>query len=155
MENVKAIVKQVVKIWGLYKTQQLVLTVAMREEIPFPLRKSLSRDYMICSLLKKEIANFYDALRCCMGDACIMRPERNTSVAQEAGGSVSAALGEIVHGHRQIIEEYGTLLNMAEGSNINTMVFHQHRKQMNTMTDELTIQSEKLKEKETQYALSH
>lgn len=157
MENVKAIVKQVVKIWGLYKTQQLVLTVAMREEIPFQLRKLLSRDYMICSLLKKEIANFYDALRCCMGDACIMRPERNTSIAVDAAGGVGVALGKIVGVHQQIIAEYGTLLGMVEGSNINTAIIHQHRKQMDKMNEELATQSEGLQpeENEQQYALSH
>jgi ferritin-like protein len=142
MEDVKAIVKQVVKIWRLYKNQQLVLTAAMREEIPFHLRTLLSRDYMICSLLKKEMANLYDGLRCCMGDRS--RPESDTYITADPERDISKILEKIAMAHRQIIAEYETLLDLADGSNINTKIIHQHRKQMNTMTDELVIQSEKV-----------
>jgi hypothetical protein len=149
MENVKAIVKQVVKIWRLYKTQQLALTVAMRQEIPFRMRKLLSRDYMICSLLKKEMADLYDALKCCMRDACIQRPDANGVMVMNVDGNADLALGKIVNVHRQIIAEYETLLALAEGSNINTSILQQHRKQMEKMTQELstpsgTLQSEKI-----------
>ncbi|MGX5857355.1 hypothetical protein ACWKW6_27115 [Dyadobacter jiangsuensis] len=142
MENVKAIVKQVVKIWRLYKTQQLVLTAAMREEIPFQLRTLLSRDYMICSLLKKEMANFYDGLRCCMGD--MFRPDSAASITAATERNILATLESIAVAHRQIIDEYRVLLDLVEDSNINTNILHQHRKQMVKMTDELLIHAEKM-----------
>ncbi|MGG7666703.1 hypothetical protein [Dyadobacter sp. BHUBP1] len=142
MENVKAIVKQVVKIWRLYKTQQLVLTAAMREEIPFQLRTLLSRDYMICSLLKKEMANFYDGLRCCMADR--FRPDSAGSITAATGRDIQTTLESIAIAHRQIITEYGILLDLAEDSNINTQIIHQHRKQMVKMTDDLLMHSEKI-----------
>ena len=75
MENGKEIVKQVVKIWRLFKTQQAALTVAMRQDISFEMRNLLSRDYMICMVIKKEMANLYDSLKCCMRDGCITRPD--------------------------------------------------------------------------------
>lgn len=140
MENVKAIVKQVVKIWRLYKTQQLVLTAAMREEIPFQLRTLLSRDYMICSLLKKEMANFYDGLRCCMGDR--FRPDSAGSITTVTERDIQTTLESIAIAHRQIITEYGILLDLAEDSNINTQIIHQHRKQMVKMTGDLLMHSE-------------
>jgi hypothetical protein len=142
MENVKAIVKQVVKIWRLYKTQQLVLTAAMREEIPFQLRTLLSRDYMICSLLKKEMANFYDGLRCCMGD--MFRPDSHGSITMAADRDIRTTLERIAVAHRQIIAEYEILLDLVEDSDINTKIIHQHRKQMGKMTEELTMQLEKM-----------
>lgn len=142
MENVKAIVKQVVKIWRLFKTQQLVLTAAMREEIPFQLRTLLSRDYMICSLLKKEMANFYDGLRCCMGDR--FRPDSAGSITAATERDIQTTLESIAIAHRQIITEYGTLLDLAEDSNINTQIIHQHRKQMVKMTDDLLMHLEKI-----------
>lgn len=142
MENLKAIVKQVVKIWRLYKTQQLVLTAAMREEIPLHLRTLLSRDYMICSLLKKEMANLYDGLRCCMAD--MSRPESDTYWTVDPERDINKILEKIAMAHRQIVAEYETLLDLADGSNINTKIIHQHRKQMNTMTDDLVMQSGKM-----------
>ena len=138
MENVKAIVKQVVKIWRLYKTQQQLLTAAMRAEISFELRKLLSRDYMICSLLKKEMANLYDGLRCCMGDMHRIRPE---SGALEVPDGIEQTLKKITIVHRQILEEYTVLLDMAEDTNINTAIIHQHQKQMSGMEHELLAQS--------------
>jgi hypothetical protein len=148
MENVKAIVKQVVKIWRLYKTQQLTLTVAMRQEIPFQLRKLLSRDYMICSLLKKEMADLYDALKCCMRDACIQRPDANAVMVVNVDGNADLAVGKIVSVHKQIIAEYETLLALVEGSNINTSILQQHRKQMEKMTQELSTPSGRLQSQE-------
>lgn len=148
MENVKAIVKQVIKIWRLYKTQQLALTAAMRQEIPFQLRKLLSRDYMICSVLKKEMANFYDALKCCMRDACITRPETGDVMIAHVDGNATMALGNIVGLHRQIIAEYEILLTLVKDSNINTSILQQHRKQMDKMTDELSSQSDTLQSEE-------
>lgn len=139
MENVKAIVKQIIKIWRLYKTQQLALTVAMRQEIPFRLRNLLSRDYMVCSVLKTEMANLYDALKCCMQDACIMRPEK--AIVTDMIDDVELALEKIVHVHRQIIAEYEALFALAEGSNLNIQILRQHRKQMTKMTADLSAQS--------------
>ncbi|SDE80531.1 hypothetical protein SAMN04487996_10743 [Dyadobacter soli] len=141
MENVKPIVQQVIKIWRLHKTLQLTLTMAMRQEIPFRLRKLLSRDYMVCSLLKKEMANFYDALKCCMQDACIMRPDTKATMVVDVKGNVELAVGKIVHVHRQVITEYEILLGLAEGSNLNLSLLRQHRKQMARMTDDLSAQS--------------
>ncbi|MBO9617212.1 MAG: hypothetical protein J7619_31290 [Dyadobacter sp.] len=149
MENVKAIVIQVVKIWRLYKTQQLVLTAAMREEIPFQLRTLLSRDYMICSLLKKEMANFYDGLRCCMGDR--FRPDSDGSIMMAPERDIRMVLERIAVAHRQIIAEYETLLDLVEDSNINTKILHQHRKQIGAMTDELVIQCEKMRPAEKEH----
>lgn len=141
MENVKTIVKQVVKIWRLYKTQQQLLTAAMRAEISFELRKLLSRDYMICSLLKKEMANLYDGLRCCMGDRHGIRPESGT---WEVPDGIDNTLGKITIVHRQILEEYAVLLDLAEDSNINTAILHQHQNQMSGMVDEMVMQSQKM-----------
>lgn len=138
MENVKAIVKQVVKIWRLYKTQQQLLTEAMRAEIPFELRKLLSRDYMICSLLKKEMANLYDGLRCCMGDMYRIRPESGTA---DFTNGIEHTLEKITIAHRQILEEYAVLLDLAEDTNINTAIIYQHQKQMSGMEHELLAQS--------------
>lgn len=143
MENVKPIVKQVIKIWRLYKMLQLTLTVAMRQEIPFRLRKLLSRDYMICSLLKKETANLYDALKCCMQDACITRPDARATMVMDVKGNVKLALGKIVHVHRQIIAEYETLFTLVDGSNLNLSLLRQHLKQMVRMTDDLSDQADK------------
>lgn len=142
MEDVKAIVKQVVKIWRLYKTQQMVLTAAMRTEIPFHLRKLLSRDYMVCSLLKKEMANFYDGLRCCMGDK--YRPQSDGSLTTDAMDDVATVLEKIALAHRQIVDEYGVLLGLAQESNINLAIIQQHRKQMIRMTDDLMMESERM-----------
>ncbi|WP_353720740.1 hypothetical protein [Dyadobacter sp. 676] len=144
MENVKAIVKQVVKIWRLYKTQQTMLIAAMRGEIPFHLRKLLSRDYMICSLLKKEMANFYDGLRCCMADMYHIRPETNVGVGVDGRDDIAAVLRKIAIAHRQIAAEHAILLDLAEDSNINTEIIHQHRRQMKKMADELMTQSERM-----------
>ena len=141
MENVNAIVKQVVKIWRLYKMQQLVLTVAMRQDIPFRLRKLLSRDYMICSVLKKELANLYDALKCCMGDSCITRPDTRPIMIVNIDGNTGMAMQNIVSVHRQIIAEYETLLNLVKGSNINALILQQHRKQVASLTDDLAAHS--------------
>lgn len=138
MENVKAIVKQVVKIWRLYKMQQLILTVAMRQEIPFRLRKLLSRDYMICSLLKKELANLYDALKCCMRDGCITRPETDPMEIMHVDPNAEVAIADIVQLHRQIIEEYETLLGLIQGSNINAGMIQQHCKQVSRLTHDLS-----------------
>lgn len=151
MENVKAIVKQVTKIWRLYKTQQLALTAAMRQEIPFPLRKLLSRDYMICSVLKKEMANFYDALKCCMRDACITRPETGDVMLAHVDGDATLAMGKIVSLHQKIIAEYEILLSLVEGSDINTSILQQHRKQMRRMTDELSTQSDGLQSEQVDH----
>lgn len=141
MENVKAIVKQVVKIWRLYKMQQLVLTVAMRQDIPFRLRSLLSRDYMICSVLKKELANLYDALKCCMRDGCITRPDTRPIMIVNIDGNAGKAMEKIVSVHRQIIAEYETLLGLVKGSNINALLIHQHRKQVTSLTDDLAAHS--------------
>ncbi|WP_143061601.1 hypothetical protein [Dyadobacter sp. SG02] len=144
MENVKAIVKQVVKIWRLYKMQQLVLTVAMRQDIPFGLRKLLSRDYMICSVLKKELANLYDALKCCMRDDCITRPEASPMMIMNMDGNTGMAMQKIVSMHRQIITEYETLLTLVNGSSINPLIIHQHRKQVTGLTEDLVAHSDDL-----------
>lgn len=144
MENVKPIVEQVIKIWRLHKTLQLTLTVAMRQEIPFRLRNLLSRDYMVCSLLKKEMANLYDALKCCMQDACITRPDTKATMVVDVKGNVKLALNKIVNVHRQIISEYEVLFGLAEGSNLNLSLLRQHRKQMGRMIDDLSAQSKGL-----------
>ncbi|GGH31308.1 hypothetical protein GCM10007423_20090 [Dyadobacter endophyticus] len=144
MENLKPIVKQVIKIWRLYKTLQLTLTLAMRHEIPFRMRKLLSRDYMICSVLKKEMANLYDALKCCMQDVCITRPDTGATMVVDVKGNVELAMGKIVNVHRQIIAEYETLFALVDGSNLNLSLLRQHRKQMAQMTDDLSAQSERL-----------
>lgn len=141
MENLKPIVQQVIKIWRLHKTLQLTLTIAMRQEIPFRLRKLLSRDYMVCSLLKKEMANLYDALKCCMQDACIMRTDTKATMVVDVKGNVKLALDKIVNVHRQIIAEYEILFALADGSNLNLALLRQHRKQMGRMTDDLSAQS--------------
>ncbi|WP_291041875.1 hypothetical protein [Dyadobacter sp. 50-39] len=138
MENIKPIVQQVIKIWRLHKTLQLTLKVAMRQEIPFRLRTVLSRDYMVVSVLKKEMANLYDALKCCMQDACITRPDTKATMVMDVKGNVKLALNKIVNVHRQIITEYEALFGLAEGSNLNLSLLRQHRKQMATMTDDLT-----------------
>ncbi|MCF0072969.1 hypothetical protein LZD49_20990 [Dyadobacter sp. CY261] len=142
MENVKAVVTQVVKIWRLYKMQQLVMTVAMRQEMPFRLRNLLTRDYMICSVLKKEMANLYDALKCCMRDGCITRPDKHPMMIMQMEGDTDMALGKIVYVHRQIIAEYETLLGLINGSNINTVMIHQHCKQVANLTEELALHSQ-------------
>jgi hypothetical protein len=141
MENVKPVVKQVIKIWRLYKTMQGALMGAMRHEIPFRLRKVLSRDYMVCSVLKKEMANLYDALKCCMQDACITRSDAKSSIFMDVRGNVDLALGEIVHVHRQIVKEYETLFKLVEGSNLDLQMLRQHRKQMAKMTSDLSARS--------------
>lgn len=140
MDDVKTVVKQVFKVWRLYKTQQLMLKTAMRQEIPFRLRKSLSRDFMICSLLKKEMANFYDALKCCMVDGCIMRPDRNAVYNIDKHSTVNMALVKIENVHRQIVSEYHTLINLAEDANIDTRILRQHQGQMEKMAEELSAQ---------------
>lgn len=142
MENVKPIVKQAIKIWRLYKTLQLTLTVAMRQEIPFRLRKLLSRDYMVCSVLKKEMANLYDSLKCCMQDACITRPDTRSIMVMDVKANVELSVGKIVQVHRQIIAEYETLFALMEGSNLELPLLRQHRKQMVKMTDDLSAQSQ-------------
>lgn len=144
MENLKPIVQQVIKIWRLHKTLQLTLTIAMRQEIPFRLRKLLSRDYMVCSLLKKEMANLYDALKCCMQDACITRRDTKATMVMDVKGNVKRALDKIVNVHRQIVAEYEILFALAEGSNLNLSLLRQHRKQMTQMTDDLSVQSKVL-----------
>lgn len=144
MENLKPIVQQVIKIWRLHKTLQLTLTIAMRQEIPFRLRKLLSRDYMVCSLLKKEMANLYDALKCCMQDACITRRDTKATMVMDVKGNVKRALDKIVNVHRQITAEYEILFALAEGSNLNLSLLRQHRKQMTQMTDDLSVQSKGL-----------
>jgi hypothetical protein len=72
------------------------------------------------------------------------RPESDTYITADPERDISKILEKIAMAHRQIIAEYETLLDLADGSNINTKIIHQHRKQMNTMTDELVIQSEKV-----------
>lgn len=145
MENVNEIVKQVIKIWRLHKTQQLVLTLAMRQEIPFPLRKLLSRDYMICSVLKKEMANLYDALKCCMRDACILqRDSSNAVMVMNVEGNIGMALAKIISVHRQVVAEYDVLLGLAKDSSLNTLLLRQHQKQMDSMTRELSTGSHEL-----------
>ncbi len=144
MEDLKPIVKQVIKIWRLYKTQQLALTVAMRQEIPFRLRKLLSRDYMVCSVLKKEMANLYDALKCCMQDACIMRPDTKAIMVVDVKGNVDLALEKIVQVHRQIISEYEMLFVLADGSGLDLPMLRQHRKQMAKMSGDLSAQSNRM-----------
>ncbi|WP_026628996.1 hypothetical protein [Dyadobacter alkalitolerans] len=141
MENVKAIVKQVIKIWRLYKTQQKMLTVTMGQEIPFSLRKLLSQDYMVCSLFKKEMANFYDALKCHMRDACILDSDSKPITIDNRHGNFDLALAEIIALHQKIIAEYDVLLELAENSDLNTSPLKQHRKQMAFMIDEIEAQS--------------
>ena len=140
MENVKAIVTQVMKIWRLYKTQQLTLKAAMRLEIPFGLRKLLSRDFMICSLLKKEMANLYDALKCCMLDTCITRPETKMANVIREDGNLITTLATIERLHQQIYTEYEILLELVKNSNLNLRIIHQHQKEMNKMASELSEQ---------------
>lgn len=154
MENLKPIVQQVIKIWRLHKTLQLTLTIAMRQEIPFRLRKLLSRDYMVCSLLKKEMANLYDALKCCMQDACIVRPGAGATMVMDVKGNVNQALDKIVTVHRQISAEYETLFTLADGSNLNLALLRQHKKQMARMTDDLSAQSTALAPEDRQTYMS-
>ncbi|MCF0064570.1 hypothetical protein MUK70_05130 [Dyadobacter chenwenxiniae] len=140
MENVKEIVQQVVKIWRLFKTQQLALTAAMRQDISYDMRNLLSRDYMICLVIKKEMANLYDSLKCCMRDACITRNQQAHSPI--VNDDVSMAVKQIVNVHQQIIREYRILLDLIKDTSINAAMLHQHLDQLEKMTEDLSAQSE-------------
>ncbi|WP_234604314.1 hypothetical protein [Dyadobacter chenwenxiniae] len=140
MENVKEIVQQVVKIWRLFKTQQLALTAAMRQDISYDMRNLLSRDYMICLVIKKEMANLYDSLKCCMRDACITRNQQAHSPI--VNDDVSMAVKQIVNVHQQIIREYRILLDLIRDTSINAAMLHQHLDQLEKMTEDLSAQSE-------------
>lgn len=139
MENVEEIVKHVLNVWRLYKTQRQLLSTAMRQEIPFPLRQLLSRDYMICSVLKKEIANLYDALKCCMTG--IIRPDGTAAITIDWEGNIILILGEIVSVHQKIIAEYEILLTLLEGSDMSIAMLRHHCMQMHKMTDDLLAES--------------
>ncbi|MCF0050396.1 hypothetical protein LXM25_10030 [Dyadobacter sp. LJ53] len=136
----KEIVQQVVKIWRLFKTQQLALTAAMRQDISYDMRNLLSRDYMICLVIKKEMANLYDSLKCCMRDACITRNQQAHSPI--VNDDVSMAVKQIVNVHQQIIREYRILLDLIRDTSINAAMLHQHLDQLEKMTEDLSAQSE-------------
>jgi len=141
MENGKEIVKQVVKIWRLFKTQQAALTVAMRQDISFEMRNLLSRDYMICIVIKKEMANLYDSLKCCMRDGCITRPDELHTDMAVPSDDVNMAFNKIVHMHQQIVTEYRILLDLIKDTSINATILHQHLNQIDKMSEDLSAQS--------------
>ncbi|SKB78495.1 hypothetical protein [Dyadobacter psychrophilus] len=141
MENVKQIVKQVIKIWRLFKAQQSALTVAMRQDIPFEMRNLLSRDYMICLVIKKEMANLYDSLKCCMRDGCITRPDNYNDDIAVLSDDVGMAFDKIVNMHQQIAIEYRILLDLIKDTSINATILHQHLNQIDKMSEDLSAQS--------------
>ncbi|MCF0041378.1 hypothetical protein [Dyadobacter fanqingshengii] len=138
MENVKDIVKQVIKIWRLFKTQQSALAVAMRQDVSYEMRNLLSRDYMICLVIKKEMANLYDSLKCCMRDGCITRPDQHYADTTVPSDDVNMAFSKIVNVHQQIITEYRILLDLIKDTSINASILHQHLDQMEKMSEDLS-----------------
>ena len=141
MENGKEIVKQVVKIWRLFKAQQAALTVAMGQDISFEMRNLLSRDYMICLVIKKEMANLYDSLKCCMRDGCITRRDEFQNNIAVRSDDVNMAFNKIVHMHQQIVTEYRILLDQIKDTSINDTILHQHLSQIDKMSEDLFAQS--------------